>query len=48
VVDEQLGAPVEQLCERLGAAFGLEAVLLLNRYPRKLAPLPGELVVAAG
>src|SRR5919202_2284120 len=48
VVDEQLGAPVEQLGERLGALLGLEAVLLLDRHPGKFPPLLRQLVVAAG
>ena len=44
VVDEQLGAPVEELAERLLAVVGVEAVLLLHRHPRQLASLPRELV----
>jgi hypothetical protein len=45
VVDEQLGAPAEEVGERLRAVLGLESVLL-DRYPGQLQPLPGELVVA--
>src|SRR4051812_25774148 len=44
VVDEQLRPPVEQLVERPFACVSVEAVLLLHPHPRKLAPLPGELV----
>jgi len=48
VVDDQLGAPVEQLCQRLCSLVGVEAVLLFDRQPRQVAPLGGELVAAAG
>src|SRR6266516_6389794 len=48
VVDDQLGAPVEQLCQRLVSLVGVEAVLLFDRQPRQVAPLGGELVAAAG
>ena len=48
VVDEQLGAAVEEIGERLRAVLGLEPVVLLDRDPRQLAPLPGQLVAAAG
>jgi hypothetical protein len=44
MVDEQLGAPVEQLAERLLAVVRVEAILLLHPHPRQLAPLPRELV----
>jgi len=39
VVDEQPRAPVEQLGQRLRPVLGREAVLLLDRDPRQLAPL---------
>ena len=44
VVDEQLGAPVEQLAERLLTVVSVEAVVLLHSHPRQLASLPRELV----
>ena len=48
VVDEQLGAAVEEIGEGLRAVLGLEPVVLLDRDPGQLAPLPGQLVAAAG
>src|SRR4051794_23284035 len=48
VVDEQLGAPAEQVAQRGRSGRGLEAVLLLDGDPRKLLPAPGELVATAG
>src|SRR5436190_1153004 len=48
VVDEQLRATVEELGERLRPRLGLEAVVLLDRHPGKLPPLPRELVAATG
>ncbi len=44
VVDEQLGATVEELRQRPRALVGVEPVLLLHRHPRQLAPLAGDLV----
>src|SRR2546423_484399 len=48
VVDEQLRATVEELGERLRPRLGFEAVVLLDRHPGKLPPLPRELVAATG
>jgi hypothetical protein len=48
VVDEELGAAVEEIGERFRSAFRLEAVVLLNQDPGQLASLPGQLVAAAG
>jgi hypothetical protein len=48
VVDEQLGASVQQLAERLLAVVRVEAILLLHPHPRQLAPLPREFVVESG
>ena len=48
VVDEQLGAAVEEIGEGLRAVLGPEPVLLLDPDPRQPAPLPGQLVAAAG
>jgi len=45
---DQLGAAVEQAGEGLRAAAGLEQVVLLDRDPRQLASLSGQLVAAAG
>ena len=47
MVDEQLGAAVEQIGEALRAGLGIEDVVLLDRNPGQLAPLPGHLVAAA-
>ena len=46
MIHEQLRAPVEELREGFGSVLGLEGVLLLDRYPRKLSALGGELVIA--
>jgi hypothetical protein len=43
-----LRTPVEELRERLGPAVGVEAVLPLDRHPRKLPPFLREFVVAMG
>jgi hypothetical protein len=48
VVDEQLGAAVEELRQGLRAVVGVEAVLLLDPQPRQLAALPGQLVAHPG
>src|SRR5437016_3772045 len=48
VVDEQLRATVEELGERLRPRRGLEAVVLLDRHPGELPPLPRQLVAATG
>jgi hypothetical protein len=48
VVDEQLGAPVEKLDERLLTVVGVEAVLLLHPHPGELASLSRELVAEPG
>jgi len=45
--DEQLRAPLEQLCQRLRSLVGLEAVGLLDGHPRQLTALARELVAAA-
>jgi hypothetical protein len=47
VVDDQLGAAVEELGEALLTALGLEPVVLLDRDPWQLSPLAGKLVAAA-
>src|SRR5919199_2474477 len=48
VVDQELRAPVEELGQRLRSVLGLEAVRLLDRDPRQLLPLAGELVAPTG
>src|SRR6266511_2180486 len=45
VVDQQLRAPVEQFGQRLGALLGVERVLLLDRHPRQLGALLGDLLI---
>jgi hypothetical protein len=47
VVDEQLGAAVEEVGERFRSALRLERVLLVDPNPRQLTPLLRELVAAA-
>jgi hypothetical protein len=44
VVDEELGATIEQLREGPGALIGIERVFLLDLYPGQLATLPREIV----
>jgi hypothetical protein len=46
VVDEQLGAAVEEVRQGLGPVLGLEAVVLLDWNPGQLLALPCELVPA--
>ena len=48
MVDEQLWATVEELREGPGPVGGLEAVLLLDRHPRKLPALLRQFVATAG
>jgi hypothetical protein len=48
VVDHELRAAVEQLRQGLGSVRGLERVLLVDRNPRKLPALPGEVVAYPG
>src|ERR671923_2156142 len=48
VVDEELRAPSEEVRERGAAFVGLEAVVLVDPDPRKLLPLPRELVAPPG
>src|SRR4051812_39397665 len=44
VVDEQLGAPVEELRQGLLPVVRLEDILVLDRYPWQLLAPAGELV----
>ncbi len=48
VVDDKLGATVEQLIERLLPVRGLKYVGLFDRHPRQLPTLPGERVAHPG
>src|SRR5262249_61933022 len=47
VVGEELRAAIEELGERLPAILGVELVLLLDRDPGQIEPLPLDLVVSA-
>src|SRR5262249_39097981 len=44
VVDEELRAPSEELCQRGATLVGLEAILLVDPNPRQLLPAPRQLV----
>src|SRR4029453_12198979 len=46
VVDEELGAPSEEVLQRGAALVGLESVLLLDPDPRQLLASPRQLVAA--
>ena len=46
VVDEELRAPSEEVCQRGAPFVGLEAVLLVDPDPRQLLPPPRQLVAA--
>jgi hypothetical protein len=48
VIDQQLGASLEQLAEGLLALVGVEAVVLLHSHPGQLASLARELVAQPG
>ena len=46
VVDEELRAPSEEVCQRGAPFIGLESVLLVDPNPRQLLPPPRQLVAA--
>ena len=46
VVDEELRAPSEEVCQRGAPFIGLESVLLVDPDPRQLLPPPRQLVAA--
>jgi hypothetical protein len=48
VVDQQLGAAVEELGQGPGSILGVEAVLLVDPDPGQLAALTGQLVTYPG
>jgi hypothetical protein len=46
VVDEELRAPSEEVCQRGGSLIGLESVLLVDPDPRQLLTPVRQLVAA--
>src|SRR5712691_10864773 len=46
VVDEELRAPSEEVCQRSARLVGLESILLVDPNPRQLLPPPRQLVAA--
>src|SRR2546425_740437 len=46
VVDEELRAPSEEVCQRGAPLVGLESVLLVDPDPGQLLPSPRQLVAA--
>src|SRR5205085_7221184 len=44
VVDEELRAPAEEVCQRGAPLVGLESILLVDANPRQLLPAPRQLV----
>src|ERR1700745_302395 len=46
VVDEELRAPSEEVCQRGAPCIGLESVLLVDPDPRQLLSPPRQLVAA--
>jgi hypothetical protein len=48
MVDEELRASSEEVCERGAPLIGAEPVLLVDRDPRQLPPPPRQLVAAPG
>jgi hypothetical protein len=46
VVDEELRAPSEEVCQRGAPIVGLESILLVDPNPRQLLPPPRQLVAA--
>jgi hypothetical protein len=46
VIDEELRASAEEICQRRRLLVGLEAVLLVDANPRQLLPHPRQLVAA--
>jgi hypothetical protein len=47
MMDDELAAAVEEVCERLAALLGFESVALLDLQPGEPSPLGGELVSLA-
>src|SRR5213078_4341878 len=46
VVDEELRAPSEEVCQRGAPVVGLKSIFLVDPNPRQLLPLPSQLVAA--
>src|SRR5207249_9953614 len=46
VIDEELRAPLEEVCQRGAPLFGLESILLVDPHPRQLLPPARQLVAA--
>jgi len=46
MVDEELRAPFEEVCQRGAPLVGLESILLVDPDPRQLLPSPRQLVAA--
>ena len=46
VVDEELRAPLEDVCQRGGPFIGLESIRLFDPNPRQFLPPPRQLVAA--
>src|SRR5207249_7547530 len=46
VIDEELRAPSEEVCQRGAAVFGVEFVLLVDPDPRQLLPPSRQLIAA--
>src|SRR5438094_892133 len=46
VVDEELRAPSEEVCQRGAPLVGLESILFVDPNPRQLLPPPRQLVAA--
>src|SRR3970040_227624 len=46
VVDEELRAPSEEVCQRGAPLVGLESILLVDADPRQILALPRQLVAA--
>jgi hypothetical protein len=47
MVDEQLRAPLEEVCQRSAPFVGVEAVVLLDLDPRQFLAPTSQLVAAA-
>ena len=48
VINNELTAPVKQICERLFAARPVEHIVLLNLLPRQFPPLLAQFIAQPG
>src|SRR5437879_2191927 len=48
VIDDQLAATLEEVAECLRPALALEGIVLFDKLPRQIAPLPAQLVAHPG